>query len=109
MLSNLSSVLPALGVGFVAGALVTRVLASRSVKKAFQDPEIAPLPGYTKADQVKRFAQAKAEKNARYLDIASVFDGSYLRGKRVLVTGGNQGLGLAHAHVHVHMPRPHGE
>ncbi|KAH8045025.1 enoyl-(acyl carrier protein) reductase [Aureococcus anophagefferens] len=32
------------------------------------------------ADQVARFAQAKAEKNGRYLDIASVYDGSYLQG-----------------------------
>lgn len=47
------------------------------------------------ADQVKRFAKAKEEKNERYLDIASVFDGNDLAGKRVLVTGGNRGLGLA--------------
>ena len=46
------------------------------------------------ADQVARFAQAKAEKNGRYLDIASVYDGAYLKGKRVVVTGGNRGLGL---------------
>merc|ERR1719181_1211016 len=46
------------------------------------------------ADQVARFAQAKAEKNGRYLDIASVYDGAYLQGKRVVVTGGNRGLGL---------------
>ena len=45
--------------------------------------------------QVQRFANAKTEKNARYLDISTVYDGSYLRGKRVLLTGGNKGLGLA--------------
>jgi len=44
---------------------------------------------------VKRYAAAKAESNTRYLDISSTFDGSYLKGKRVLITGGNQGLGLA--------------
>mmetsp|Transcript_21055 Transcript_21055/g.27688 ORF Transcript_21055/g.27688 Transcript_21055/m.27688 type:complete len:328 (+) Transcript_21055:18-1001(+) len=49
---------------------------------------------YSQADQVKRFAQAKEEKNQRYLDIASVYDGGDLSGKRVLVTGGNRGLGL---------------
>ena len=56
-----------------------------------------PVSGrvYSIADQVARFNRAKEESNARYLDIASVFDGSYLKGKRVLVTGGNQGLGLA--------------
>ena len=50
---------------------------------------------YTIADQPERFARAKAEGNQRYLDIDTVFDGSYLKGKRVMVTGGNQGLGLA--------------
>ena len=47
------------------------------------------------ADQIARFNRAKDEQNARYLDIDTVYDGSYLMGKRVLVTGGNQGLGLA--------------
>lgn len=47
------------------------------------------------ADQVARFSKAKDEKNARYLDISSVYDGGDLSGKRVLVTGGNRGLGLA--------------
>eukprot|EP00965_Chrysotila_dentata_P080223 2646896-Pleurochrysis_carterae.AAC.3 len=31
----------------------------------------------------------------RYLDISSVYDGSFLKGLRVLITGGNRGLGLA--------------
>jgi len=46
------------------------------------------------ADQVARFAKATEEKNERFLDIASVYDGGDLSGKRVLVTGGNRGLGL---------------
>lgn len=50
---------------------------------------------FSLADQVARFERAKAEGNQRFLDIDSVYDGSYLKGKRVLVTGGNQGLGLA--------------
>lgn len=50
---------------------------------------------YSLADQVARFSRAKEEKNERYLDISSVYDGSYLKGKRVLVTGGNRGLGFA--------------
>jgi len=49
---------------------------------------------YSIADQVQRFANAKKENNQRYLDIASVFNGGDLSGKRVLVTGGNRGLGL---------------
>jgi len=47
------------------------------------------------ADQVARFERAKTEKNERYLNIASVFDGSYLKGQRVLVVGANRGLGFA--------------
>jgi NAD(P)-dependent dehydrogenase (short-subunit alcohol dehydrogenase family) len=46
-------------------------------------------------DQTARFERAKAEDNQRYLNICSVFDGSALAGKRVMVTGGNRGLGLA--------------
>lgn len=46
------------------------------------------------ADQAARFARAKEEGNTRYLDIDSVYDGSYLKGKRVLVTGAGRGLGL---------------
>jgi NAD(P)-dependent dehydrogenase (short-subunit alcohol dehydrogenase family) len=49
---------------------------------------------YSLADQVARFEQAKAEKNERYLNIESVYNGNDLSGKRVLVTGGNRGLGL---------------
>jgi len=49
---------------------------------------------YSIADQVARFAQAKKDNNGRYLNIESVYDGTALSGKRVLVTGGNRGLGL---------------
>uniref|UniRef100_A0A6U6EC22 Uncharacterized protein n=2 Tax=Odontella aurita TaxID=265563 RepID=A0A6U6EC22_9STRA len=50
---------------------------------------------HSMADQVARFAKAKADSNERFLDIDSVYDGGDLSGKRVLVTGGNRGLGLA--------------
>ena len=49
---------------------------------------------YSIADQVARFAKAKEENNERYLDISTVYNGLDLSGKRVLVTGGNRGLGL---------------
>jgi len=49
---------------------------------------------YSMADQVARFANAKEENNPRFLDIESMYDGGDLSGKRVLVTGGNRGLGL---------------
>jgi NAD(P)-dependent dehydrogenase (short-subunit alcohol dehydrogenase family) len=48
---------------------------------------------YSLADQVARFEKAKADKNERYLDITSVYNGKEIMGKRVLVTGGNRGLG----------------
>lgn len=49
---------------------------------------------YSMADQKARFAKAKKENNQRYLDITTVYDGSYLKGLRVAVTGANRGLGL---------------
>ena len=49
---------------------------------------------YSIADQVARFANAKETNNERYLDIDSVYNGGELSGKRVLVTGGNRGLGF---------------
>eukprot|EP00551_Chaetoceros_affinis_P001379 CAMPEP_0203638544 /NCGR_PEP_ID=MMETSP0088-20131115/4553_1 /ASSEMBLY_ACC=CAM_ASM_001087 /TAXON_ID=426623 /ORGANISM="Chaetoceros affinis, Strain CCMP159" /LENGTH=329 /DNA_ID=CAMNT_0050493207 /DNA_START=75 /DNA_END=1064 /DNA_ORIENTATION=+ len=50
---------------------------------------------YTIADQPARFARAKKENNERYLNIESVYDGSYLKDKRVAITGANRGIGLA--------------
>eukprot|EP00613_Pedinella_sp_CCMP2098_P050409 CAMPEP_0171818788 /NCGR_PEP_ID=MMETSP0992-20121227/1851_1 /TAXON_ID=483369 /ORGANISM="non described non described, Strain CCMP2098" /LENGTH=334 /DNA_ID=CAMNT_0012432997 /DNA_START=23 /DNA_END=1027 /DNA_ORIENTATION=- len=67
-----------------SGNIITRMAAS----------EAAGDRVYSVPDQVARFARAKEEKNERYLDISSVYDGSAMRGKRVLVTGGNRGLGL---------------
>lgn len=50
---------------------------------------------YTIPDQPARFARAKAEKNERYLDIETVYNPAYLKGKRVAITGANRGIGLA--------------
>jgi len=50
---------------------------------------------YTIPDQPARFARAKEEKNERYLDIETVYDPAYLKGKRVAITGANRGIGLA--------------
>ena len=55
----------------------------------------APPEGYAMADQVKRFAKAKAECVERVMNIDAVYDGTYLAGKRALVTGANRGVGLA--------------
>jgi len=50
---------------------------------------------FTIPDQPARFARAKEQKNERYLNIDSVYDGAYLKGKRVAITGANRGIGLA--------------
>lgn len=49
---------------------------------------------YSMADQAARFANAKKTGNRRYLDITTVYDGSGLKDKHVLITGAEQGLGL---------------
>lgn len=47
-------------------------------------------------DQPKRFAQALQQSNTRVLNIRNgIYDPSHVRGKVILVTGGNRGLGLA--------------
>ena len=50
---------------------------------------------YSDPNQPERFAAAKKENNQRYLDITTVYDPSYLKGKRVAITGANRGIGLA--------------
>ena len=70
-----------------------RATGARSPQVVMSDDPASRV--FSLADQVARFERAKAEGNQRFLDIDSVYDGSYLKGKRVLVTGGNQGLGLA--------------
>mmetsp|Transcript_29123 Transcript_29123/g.53614 ORF Transcript_29123/g.53614 Transcript_29123/m.53614 type:complete len:356 (-) Transcript_29123:52-1119(-) len=96
--SLLQSVNPAIGwqtIGAGMQARMPNVDGRHSVPNMIQGAEVAPREGYSKADQVARFNAAKEQGNKRYLDIDTVYDGSYLKGKRVLVTGGNQGLGLA--------------
>lgn len=48
---------------------------------------------YSLPDQVERFAKANADNNQRFLDIDTVYNGGEIMGKRILVTGGNRGLG----------------
>mmetsp|Transcript_10605 Transcript_10605/g.20763 ORF Transcript_10605/g.20763 Transcript_10605/m.20763 type:complete len:356 (-) Transcript_10605:304-1371(-) len=50
---------------------------------------------YSDPDQQRRFAKHKSDNNQRVLDIDSVYDPSSLKGKVVMVTGANRGLGNA--------------
>ena len=68
----------------------TKSITSSKTTLAMADSE-----RYTIPDQPARFARAKAENNERYLNIESVYDGSYLKGKRVAITGANRGIGLS--------------
>jgi len=61
---------------------------------------------YSIADQLVRYNTALHQSHTRYLHIDSVYDGSYLQGKRVLLTGANRGLGLALA-TELHKQRAH--
>jgi len=56
--------------------------------------DFADARTHSLADQIARFARAKEEGNHRYLDISTVYDPQKIKGKYVMVTGGNRGLGL---------------
>uniref|UniRef100_A0A7S4EEN1 Uncharacterized protein n=1 Tax=Pseudo-nitzschia australis TaxID=44445 RepID=A0A7S4EEN1_9STRA len=64
------------------------------ISSAARTPTVLKMAEYSAADQVQRFAAAQAEENERFLDIDSVYNGNEIMGKRILVTGGNRGLGL---------------
>lgn len=80
------------GFASFAAAMVTVMGFSAAAKPAHAQGEERR---YSLPDQVARFKRAKDEKNERYLNIDSVYDGSWLKGKRVLVIGASRGLGLA--------------
>ncbi|VEU41277.1 unnamed protein product [Pseudo-nitzschia multistriata] len=63
------------------------------VSSATRTPTSLKMAEYSTADQVARFAAAQEEKNERFLNIDSVYNGNEIMGKRILVTGGNRGLG----------------
>lgn len=84
-------------VSSVSSLLLPRVLASKAVKQSTSTAARATSSSseYSLADQPARFAKAKAENNERMLNIDKFFNPSYLKGKTVLVTGANRGIGLA--------------
>jgi hypothetical protein len=93
-----ASVNYAFGLGLVAGVLGTALAVSLARKircKSGCGDDGASPSRYTIANQPARFARDKAANNVRVLDIDKVFEPQHLRGKTILVTGGNRGIGLA--------------
>lgn len=73
-------------IGFLGGALLFGFLRSKrtetdSIRLALEER------GYSIADQPQRHAKALTDHNIRKLDIDSVYNPSYAKGKIVLVTG----------------------
>mmetsp|Transcript_9476 Transcript_9476/g.23016 ORF Transcript_9476/g.23016 Transcript_9476/m.23016 type:complete len:330 (+) Transcript_9476:158-1147(+) len=66
---------------------------SALASSAARTPTLLNMAEYSTPDQVQRFATAQAENNERFLNIDSVYNGGEIMGKRILVTGGNRGLG----------------
>jgi NAD(P)-dependent dehydrogenase (short-subunit alcohol dehydrogenase family) len=74
--------------GVLVGSLVTSLLSRRGAKAVAQTR-------YSLPDQIKRFAGHKAQKLDQVLNIDKIFNGASYKGKNVLVTGANRGIGLA--------------
>lgn len=79
---------------FVAGA-VLGILTCRVGARVTRASACSPASLVSMPDQPARFAAQKASRCVRALDIDQVYDPNLLKGKRVMVTGGNRGLGLA--------------
>jgi NAD(P)-dependent dehydrogenase (short-subunit alcohol dehydrogenase family) len=82
IISHTLALLAGLSAGFLAYALINSTAES-------QDGE------YSIPNQPQRFARAKAANDIRVLDIDAVYNPSYARGRTVLITGGNRGIGYA--------------
>lgn len=78
---------------FSPASVVSNVNSVNTVSGARPLTSLNMAEKYSIADQVQRFANAQAENNERFLDIDTVYNGGEIMGKRILVTGGNRGLG----------------
>jgi len=90
---------PCIGLAPMAGMISVTDAAKYSKTVLEQTSRSTERNGvkYSMADQVARFANAKATNDARYLDITTVCTPellSQLKGMRVLITGAEQGLGF---------------
>ena len=79
-----------LGAAFALGAA-----AGIAAAHVFQPSFCATKAKESLADQPARFAAQKAANDTRALAIEQHFEGSLLKGKRVVVTGSNRGIGLS--------------
>ena len=68
---------------------MTTEAAATNAQSAFTSE--TPPEGFTTADQVKRFAQAKSANAPRVMDIDAVYDGSFLAGTRKATRGPTAG------------------
>ena len=78
----------------VAKAAVHNTRKGLSVSVRAMGAKIPEGDHFTMPDQPARFAKGKADDNSRMLT-TDYYDGSFLKGTRVCVTGGNRGIGLA--------------
>lgn len=77
---------------FVLGGLAVGIVATAAFAVCHAK---CPAKKYSIPDQPLRFAQGKASNNTRMLDIDRLYQPDFVRGKVVVVTGGNRGIGLA--------------
>ena len=105
---EMSASLAARSVNFLAARSVRTVVRKQAVAKTAvhstrrtltvstraMGAKIPEGDHFTMADQPARFAKGKADNSSRMLT-TDYYDGTFLRGQRVLVTGGNRGIGLA--------------
>lgn len=97
--SSVFAPLSLLSVALVGLAALFRTITNqKSESSSIPDQFIMAAAGgeiYSMPDQPARFAKAKAENNERFLNIESVYDPAWIKGKRVGITGANRGIGLA--------------
>ena len=74
------------------GLVVAGIEWLRSTPEDVSDPD---QPAFSDPNQPARFAKQKTTKCVRALEIEKVYKPQLLKGKAVLITGGNRGLGLA--------------
>ncbi len=86
---------PARTPAIVLASFVAGIAFAHLVCHCSSSPKPAEEEEFTIANQPQRFANAKEANNGRVMNIEEVYEPGYCKGKTVLVTGGNRGLGFA--------------